>query len=76
MFSRNTSESLQKKSADILGVFTKTVTSLQEVNSKAQAQSTANREEAKALLTEAESLDAVVASNSKVIGKISSILND
>lgn len=76
MFSKTTSESLQKKSTDILGVFTKTVESLKEVNAKASTQAQTNRSEAQTLLNEASNLDAVVNSNAKVIGKIESILND
>jgi hypothetical protein len=76
MFSKTTSQSLQKKSADILSVFRKTIDGLNEVVTKANAQSATNRAEAQVLLNEATELEAVAQSNIKVIGKIESLLND
>ena len=77
MFSvKNKVEQLQSKSDNILDVFTKTVNDLSKVNDEAAKEASNRRAEAAQLLSEAESLDTVVTKNSKVIGKINSILND
>ena len=77
MFSaKNKVEQLQSKSSDILGVSTKTVADLNKVNDEANKESSNRRTEAAQLLSEADSLDQVVKDNSRVIGKINSILND
>lgn len=77
MFSvKNKVEQLQSKSDNILDVFTKTVNDLSKVNDEAAREASNRRAEAAQLLSEAESLDTVVTKNSKVIGKINSILND
>lgn len=77
MFSvKNKVEQLQSKSDNILDVFTKTVNDLSKVNDEAVREASNRRAEAAQLLSEAESLDTVVTKNSKVIGKINSILND
>ena len=77
MFSvKNKVKQLQSKSDNILDVFTKTVNDLSKVNDEAVREASNRRAEAAQLLSEAESLDTVVTKNSKVIGKINSILND
>lgn len=72
--SKVTSQSLQKRSSDILSTFNKTITELKDVNAKAEAQAASNREEAKKLVDEAVSLDSVTRNNSRVIEKIESFL--
>lgn len=72
--SKTTSESLQKKSSDILSIFTKTISDLKDVNVKATNQAAANRDEAQKLIAEANSLSAVASDNAKVIEKIEAIL--
>lgn len=77
MFSvKNKVEQLEAKSASILDIFTKTVNDLNKVNEEASKEASNRKAEAAQLLSEAESLETVVANNSKVIGKINSILND
>lgn len=75
MFSTVTSESLQKKSVNILSVFTKTIDDLRSVNEKANAQASNNREEAAKLILEADTLNRIELDNAKVIEKIKQILN-
>lgn len=77
MFSvKNKVEQLEAKSASILDIFTKTVNDLNKVNDEASREASNRKAEAAQLLSEAESLETVVANNSKVIGKINSILKD
>jgi len=77
MFSAKTKvEQLESRSANILDVFTKTVNDLNKVNDEAVKEASNRRTEAQHLLDEAASLDTVVTNNSRVIGKINSILND
>lgn len=73
--SKSTVAGLQKKTTEVLGVFTKTLNSLKELNAQALSESSDRREKAATLLTEATELDALVSDNRKVIDKINNILS-
>jgi hypothetical protein len=69
------SESLQKKSTNILSVFTKTVEELTTVNADAEVEANKKTEEIKVAQAELESLEKLREANTKVIEKINLILS-
>lgn len=70
----NSIDNLTRQTEDILGVFNKTVTSLQEVNTKAQEELVKKEEEIKKLEAERLALNTLKSSNEKVINKITMFL--
>lgn len=65
-----TSTFLQKRTNSILDVFTKTITSLQDVITNAKVK----EEEIKSAQTEKEALEKIAVDNQTIIDKISSLL--
>lgn len=69
-----TSSFLQKRTNSILDVFTKTITSLQDVITNAKDQVKVKEEEIKSAQAEKEALEKIAADNQTIIDKISSLL--
>lgn len=66
---------LRKKSDSIISIFTKTVNELKTVNAEADSISDVKNAEIAKLQQEVTELDAIKASNEKVISKIETILS-
>ena len=66
---------LRKKSDSIISIFTKTVNELKTVNAEADSISDVKNAEIAKLQQEVTDLDAIKASNEKVISKIETILS-
>ena len=69
------SVSLQKKSTDILSIFTKAVEDLNKVNENAAKEAIKKEEEIALATLELESLDKLTTVNAKIVAKINAILN-
>lgn len=69
-----TSSSLQKKTSSILDVFTKTITSLQDIITSAKDQAKVKEDEIKAAQVEKEALKKVASDNQAIIDKLNNLL--
>jgi uncharacterized coiled-coil DUF342 family protein len=74
MFLPTTHQSLQKKTNNILSVFSKTVDELLKVNNEAHAKVNSNKEIINDLTNENTSLQTMTEQNNKVITNIKSLL--
>ena len=76
MLFQNSVNTLQNRSSSIIGIFTKTVNDLEKVNKQCDKEALKRNTKAAQLQAEEASLRNTVASNTRVINKINSILND
>lgn len=72
----STLASLEKRSASIKDVFTRTVEECKQVNQEIQAVVSQKEEEIKALQSEVSSLTSIQSGNAKLAGKIEAFLNE
>lgn len=71
----STKDSLTKRSADILSIFTKTQQELEAVNAEIVLHVSSRKEEAQKILDEVAHLEGVASQNSNLSSKIQSFIN-
>lgn len=69
-----TSSSLQKKTSSILDVFTKTISTLQDIIVSAKDQAKVKEDEIKAAQAEKEALEKVASNNQAIVDKLNNLL--
>lgn len=73
---QNKAEKFEKKSSDILSVFTKTIEDAKKINEKISEETVKNEQKIAELVSENEHFAAISRKNEKFISKLENFFND